>query len=63
MQKEEWYQNTIFVVISDHTIKNFYDYYRQKIAHHKIPIILFSPNKNLIPQGVRPADRYFPNNC
>lgn len=51
VQKEEWYQNTIFVVISDHTVENFYDYYRQKIVHHKIPIILFSPNKNLIPQG------------
>ena len=51
VQKEEWYQNTIFVVISDHTVENFYDYYRQKTVHHKIPIILFSPNKNLIPQG------------
>ena len=51
VQKEEWYHNTIFVIIPDHTIKNFYGYYSQKIPHYKIPIILFSPNKNLIPQG------------
>jgi len=51
VQKEEWYQNTIFVIIPDHTIKNFHGYYSQKIPHYKIPIILFSPNKNLIPQG------------
>ena len=51
IKKEDWYANTIFAIISDHTTDDYYDYYKQKIAHHRLPIILFSPNKALIPQG------------
>ena len=51
IKKEDWYANTIFAIISDHTTEDYYDYYKQKIAHHRLPIILFSPNKALIPQG------------
>ena len=51
VKKEDWYPNTIFAIISDHTTDDYYDYYKQKIAHHRLPIILFSPNKALIPQG------------
>ena len=51
VKKEDWYSNTIFAIISDHTTDDYYDYYKQKIAHHRLPIIFFSPNKNLIPQG------------
>lgn len=51
IKKEDWYANTIFAIISDHTTEDYYDYYKQKIVHHRLPIILFSPNKALIPQG------------
>ena len=51
VKKEDWYTNTIFAIIPDHTTQEYYDYYNQKIAHHRLPIILFSPNKTLIPQG------------
>ena len=51
VKKEDWYMNTIFAIIPDHTTEDYYDYYKQKIAHHRLPIILFSPNKALIPQG------------
>ena len=51
IKKEDWYNNTIFAIISDHTTEDYYDYYKQKIAHHRLPIILFSPNKTLMAQG------------
>ena len=51
VKKEDWYTNTIFAIIPDHTTQEYYDYYKQKIAHYRLPIILFSPNKTLIPQG------------
>ena len=51
VKKEDWYNNTIFAIISDHTTEDYYDYYKQKIAHHRLPIILFSPNKTLMAQG------------
>lgn len=51
IKKAPWYKHTIFAIISDHTTEDYYDYYKQPIAHHREPIILFSPNKTLIPQG------------
>ena len=51
VKKEDWYTNTIFAIIPDHTTQEYYEYYNQKIVHHRLPIILFSPNKTLIPQG------------
>ena len=51
VKKESWYPNTIFAIIPDHTTEDYYDFYKQKIAHHRLPIILFSANKKLIPQG------------
>ena len=51
VKKEDWYTNTIFAIIPDHTTQEYYEYYKQKIAHYRLPIILFSPNKTLIPQG------------
>ncbi|EKY11475.1 arylsulfatase [Capnocytophaga sp. oral taxon 332 str. F0381] len=51
VKKEAWYENTIFAIIPDHTTVDYYPYYQQKITHHRIPIILYSANKTLIPQG------------
>jgi len=50
-KKQSWYENTIFAIIPDHTTVDYYPYYQQKITHHRIPIILYSANKTLIPQG------------
>ena len=51
IKKENWYTNTIFAIIPDHTSQEYYNYYNQKIAHHRLPIILFSPDKTIIPKG------------
>lgn len=50
-KKEKWFANTIFAFVADHPATAFYDYYKQKIAYYNIPIIFYSPNPNLIPQG------------
>lgn len=50
-KKEKWFANTIFAFVADHPATAFYDYYKQKIGYYNIPIIFYSPNPNLIPQG------------
>lgn len=50
-KSESWYNNTIFVFVADHTNMSFYKQYQKPISSNSIPIIFFSPNKNLVGEG------------
>jgi len=44
IQTADWYQNTLFIITSDHTAQAESDYYNTKSGSYAIPIILFHPN-------------------
>ena len=46
---KNWYTNTLFVIVPDHTPDADAIAYDTKVAYYQIPIILFDPSsKNLI---------------
>lgn len=56
-QNSPWYNNTLFVLMADHTAQAESEYYKNKMGNYAIPIILYHPNdtlfvgqKNLIAQ-------------
>ena len=50
---EPWYQNTVFVIVADHTNKSTHAFYKTDQGLYAIPIIFFTPDGSLAP-GVRP---------
>ncbi|MFK8285225.1 LTA synthase family protein [Capnocytophaga canis] len=50
-KKSDWFENTIFVFVADHPSTAYYDYYKQKISYFNVPIIFYSPSKELIQTG------------
>ena len=50
--REPWYQNTIFVLVADHTNLNTHDVYKTDLGLYSIPIIFFAPGG-----GIQPAVR------
>lgn len=50
-KKQDWYQNTIFVITADHTNALTYKEYLNDAGHYKVPIIFYTPNGDL--QGFR----------
>ncbi len=49
-KKSDWYENTIFVMVADHTNHVYYDYYRWPL-NYKVPILIYSPKE--VYKGVR----------
>lgn len=50
-KKQEWFQNTIFVITADHTSGvNYTDKYKNKIGRYAIPLLIFSGDSSL--QGI-----------
>ena len=47
-KKSSWYENTIFVLVADHTNQVFYDEYQKPINRYAVPIIIFKPNSNYV---------------
>lgn len=43
-KKQDWYQNTIFVITGDHTNKVYYPEYQKTMNIFAVPLILYSPN-------------------
>ena len=43
IRKADWYQNTLFIITSDHTAQAESYYYNTKAGSYAIPIILFHP--------------------
>ena len=46
---EPWYQNTIFVLVADHTNQSSHDVYKTDLGLYSIPIIFFTPDCSLVP--------------
>ena len=46
---EPWYQNTIFVLVADHTNQASHDVYKTDLGLYSIPIIFFTPDGTLAP--------------
>lgn len=42
--KTSWYNNTLFVITSDHTAQSLKDSYGNNVGMYKIPMILFKPD-------------------
>ena len=48
--REPWYQNTIFVLVADHTNQASHDVYKTDLGLYSIPIIFFTPDGSLAPR-------------
>jgi len=46
---EPWYNNTIFVLVADHTNQSSHDVYKTDLGLYSIPIIFFTPDGSLVP--------------
>ena len=46
---EPWYNNTIFVLVADHTNLASHDVYKTDLGLYSIPIIFFTPDGQLLP--------------
>ena len=47
--REPWYNNTVFVLVADHTNKTTHDIYKTDLGLYSIPIIFFTPDGSLSP--------------
>lgn len=47
-KKQDWYDNTLFVITADHTNAQHYQEYNTAKGVYSIPIIFFTPSKELI---------------
>ena len=48
--REPWYQNTIFVLVADHTNQSSHDVYKTDLGLYSIPIIFYTPDGSLQPR-------------
>ena len=46
-KKQDWYNNTIFVLCADHTPAGTEERYTNRIGMYQIPIVIFDPQKRL----------------
>jgi phosphoglycerol transferase MdoB-like AlkP superfamily enzyme len=47
--REPWYNNTVFVLVADHTNQASHDVYKTDLGLYSIPIIFFTPDGTLSP--------------
>ena len=47
--KQPWYNNTIFVIVADHTCNNNRETYLTDIGTYSIPIIFYTPDGSIAP--------------
>ena len=47
--REPWYNNTVFVLVADHTNQSKHDVYKTDLGLYSIPIIFFTPDGSLTP--------------
>lgn len=46
--KEDWYNNTLFVITADHTSISESSYYQKSLGAYAVPIIFFQPKDSLL---------------
>ncbi len=42
-----WYNNTLFVITSDHTSEGYYPFYKSDVGQYSIPLLFLKPGSNL----------------
>jgi phosphoglycerol transferase MdoB-like AlkP superfamily enzyme len=47
-KKSAWFNNTIFVLVADHTNQVFYNEYNNAVNRYAVPIIVYQPNSKYI---------------
>ena len=47
--KQPWYNNTLFVIVADHTNQASHDFYQTDLGLYSIPIIFYTPDGSLAP--------------
>ncbi|SIQ88364.1 LTA synthase family protein [Pontibacter lucknowensis] len=45
--QQPWYENTLFILVADHTQKSIRPEYQQELGYHRVPLLLFHPAKKL----------------
>jgi phosphoglycerol transferase MdoB-like AlkP superfamily enzyme len=45
--QQPWYENTLFVLLADHTQKSIRPEYQQELGFYRVPLLLFHPAKKL----------------
>jgi phosphoglycerol transferase MdoB-like AlkP superfamily enzyme len=45
--KQPWFNNTIFIITSDHCNQTYYPFYNQIVNRSAVPILIYKPNSNL----------------
>ncbi|MHC2992595.1 hypothetical protein OB13_13745, partial [Pontibacter sp. HJ8] len=45
--KQPWYQNTLFILVADHTQKSIRPEYQNELGFFRVPLLLFHPGKKL----------------
>ena len=43
-KKQDWYENTIFIITADHTADSKDKYYGDRLGQYSIPLVVFHPN-------------------
>lgn len=51
--KMPWYNNTLFVLVADHTSEAIMPYYQTRAGNFRIPVLFFSPSMNLARSDAR----------
>lgn len=49
-EKQQWYNNTLFVILADHTPATTTKYYAQRTQMYRIPMAIFDPTGKLEPK-------------
>lgn len=47
--RQPWFENTVFVLVADHTNQNTHDVYKTDLGLYSIPIIFYTPDGSLAP--------------
>lgn len=50
---KNWYTNTVFVFVPDHTPDADDEYYNTKVSYYQIPIIVFDPSTELVGRSTK----------
>lgn len=48
-KKQAWYDNTIFILVADHTPASEKKYFSNRVGMFKIPIVIFDPSQEIKP--------------
>ncbi|WP_018478250.1 LTA synthase family protein [Pontibacter roseus] len=45
--QQPWYENTLFILVADHTQKSVRPEYQNELGYYRVPLLLFHPGKQL----------------